>query len=58
MARLVPMVAALLLAACGQPQLPPAASADSIDRAVNNAEQELATAKARSGTAEGSLVGA
>jgi hypothetical protein len=52
------MVAVLLLAACGQPQLPPAASAESIDRAVNNAEHELATAKSRTGDREGALVGA
>ncbi len=52
------MVAALLLAACGQPQLPPAASAESIDRAVGNAEREMATAKARAGQGRASLVGA
>ncbi len=58
MVRVVPMVAALLLAACGQPQLPPAASAEAIDRAVINAEQEMATAKARAGQEQPSLVGA
>lgn len=52
------MVAALLLAACGQSQLPPAASAEAIDQAVTNAERELATAKAKAGQGETSLVGA
>ncbi len=58
MARLVPMVAALLLAACGQPQLPPAASAEAIDRAVTKAERDMAAAKAKAGATETSLVGA
>jgi hypothetical protein len=34
----------LLLAACGQ-QLPPAASAQDIERAVSRAERQLATAE-------------
>ncbi len=47
MGRFLPMAAAaLLLGACGSPELPPAASADSIDKAVNQAERELAAAKA------------
>ncbi len=46
MGRFLPMAAAaLLLGACGSPELPPAASADSIDKAVNNAERELAAVK-------------
>lgn len=49
MDRLIPMAAALMLAACGSPQMPaPAASADAIDKAVTNAERELAAAKAGS----------
>ena len=38
-------LAALMLAACAQ-NLPPAADADDIQRAVDHAEQELASAKA------------
>lgn len=46
MGRLLPL-AALMLAACGSPDLPPAtASAEAIDQAVTNAERELAAAKA------------
>jgi outer membrane biogenesis lipoprotein LolB len=58
MGRVVPGIAALLLAACSQPQLPPAASAESIEQAVTNAEREMATAKAKAGQGETSLVGA
>lgn len=38
-------LAALMLAACAQ-NLPPAADAEDIQRAVDHAEQELASAKA------------
>ena len=41
----LPPVAALFLAACAQ-QMPPAAEAEDIQRAVDHAEQELASAKA------------
>jgi len=58
MGRVVSTMAMLLLAACGQPQLPPAASADAIDRAVNDAEREMATARARAGQGTQRLVGA
>jgi hypothetical protein len=47
-----------MLAACGSPQLPPAASAESIDKAVNNAERELAAAKAGSQKQPAGLFGA
>ncbi len=58
MGRLIPL-AALLLAACGSPELPPAATAEAIDQAVINAEREMATARARtSGERTESLVGA
>jgi hypothetical protein len=43
---------ALLLAACGQ-QLPPAASADEIQRAVDRAEMAAASAVAKSQTTRG-----
>lgn len=43
----------LLLAACGQ-QLPPAADADDIQRAVDRAELAAATATAKSGMIRGS----
>lgn len=47
MGRLIPVAAALMLAACGSSQLsPPVASAEAIDQAVTNAERELAAAKA------------
>jgi outer membrane biogenesis lipoprotein LolB len=42
--RVAPL-AALLLAACA-PEVPPAAAADDIQRAVDRAERELASAKA------------
>ncbi len=58
MARLLPLAAALMLAACGSPQLPPAASAESIDKAVNNAERELAAAKASNQKQPAGLFGA
>jgi len=53
MGRLLPVAGALLLAACGSPEPPRAvASADSIYQAVDNAERELAAAKAGSGRKE------
>jgi hypothetical protein len=58
MRRVVPIVATILLVACGRPQLPPAASADEIERAVTEAERQMATAKARSGQEGQRLVGA
>ena len=58
MGRVVPIVATIMLVACSQPQLPPAASADSIERAVQEAEREMATAKGRAGQEKQSLVGA
>jgi hypothetical protein len=50
----------MLLAACGSPQLPPAASAEAIDRAVVDAERQASLAKARTARLdqEESLVGA
>jgi hypothetical protein len=43
-----------MLAACGQPETPPvAASAESIEQAVGNAERELAAAKASRGQTGG-----
>lgn len=46
MGRGISLAAALMLAACGSTPSPPAASAESIEQAVNNAERELAVAKA------------
>lgn len=43
----------LLLAACGQ-EMPPAASADEIQRAVERAELAAASATAKSGLVRGS----
>jgi hypothetical protein len=49
----------LLLVACGSPEPPRAvASADSIYQAVDNAERELAAAKAGSGRKQEALFGA
>ena len=59
MGRLLPLAGALLLAACGSTQPPRAvASAEAIDQAVNNAERELAAAKAGSGRKQDGLFGA
>lgn len=55
MGRILPLTA-LMLAACGTPQTTrTVASAESIDRAVVNAERELAAAKA--GSAQGAATG-
>ncbi|HEX8442327.1 MAG TPA: hypothetical protein VF631_01635 [Allosphingosinicella sp.] len=59
MGRLLPLAGALLLAACGSTQPPRAvASADSIYQAVDNAERELAAAKAGGGRKQDELFGA
>ena len=59
MGRLLPLAGALLLAACGSPELPrAAASAEAIDQAVNNAEREMAAAKAGTNGKRGDLFGA